>query len=114
MEIENRYVVLDVETNGLSSLRDDLLSISIYKPDDRKMYDRFLPLELAKKVFTTHINGITKNDLKGTTPLKQKEVNELIQTFELDKRVILTFGSLDEKFIKNYFRRKNLYGFCRD
>lgn len=111
MEIENRYVVLDVETNGLSSLRDDLLSISIYKPDDRKMYDRFLPLELAKKVFTTHINGITKNDLKGTIPLKQKEVNELIQTFELDKRVILTFGSLDEKFIKNYFRRKNLYGF---
>lgn len=99
MEIENRYVVLDVETNGLSSLRDDLLSISIYKPDDGKMYDRFLPLELAKKVFTTHINGITKNDLKGATPLKQKEVNELIQTFELDKRVILTFGSLDEKFI---------------
>ena len=36
------YVVLDVETNGLSSLRDDLLSISIYKPDDKKTYDRFL------------------------------------------------------------------------
>lgn len=111
MEIENKYVVLDVETNGLSSLRDDLLSISIYKPDDGKLYDRFLPLELAKKVFTTHINGITKNDLKGATPLTQKEVNELIQTFELDKRVILTFGSLDEKFIKNYFKRKHLHGF---
>ena len=111
MEIENRYVVLDVETNGLSSVRDDLLSISIYRPDNGKMYNRFLPLELAQKVFTTRINGITKNDLKGVTPLNQKEVNELIQIFELDKRVILTFGSLDEKFIKNYFIRKRLYGF---
>lgn len=111
MKIENRYVVLDVETNGLSSWKHDLLSISIYKPDDGKMYDRFLPLELAKKVFTTHINGITKKDLKGATPLEQKEVNELIQTFELDKRVILTFSRFDEKFIKNYFIRKNLYGF---
>lgn len=111
MKIDNQYVVLDVETNGLSSLRHDLLSISIYKPDDGKKYDRFLPLELADKVFTTHINGITKNDLKGAVPLNQKEVNELIQVFELDKRVILTFGSLDERFIKNYFKRKHLYGF---
>ena len=111
MKIDNQYVVLDVETNGLSSLRHDLLSISIYKPDDGKKYDRFLPLELADKVFTTHINGITKNDLKGAVPLDQKEVNELIQVFELDKRVILTFGSLDERFIKNYFKRKHLYGF---
>lgn len=111
MEIEYKYVVLDVETNGLSSLKDDLLSISIYKPDDEELYNRFLPLELAEKVFTTYINGITKNDLKGALPLNQKEVNELIQKFELDKRIILTFGSIDEKFIKNYFKRKHLYGF---
>lgn len=88
-----------------------MLSISIYKPDDGKLYDRFLSLELAKKVLITHINGIKKSDLKGAVPLDPKEVNELIQTFELDKRVILTFGSLDEKFIKNYFKRKHLYGF---
>ena len=28
----NKYVVLDVETNGLNSTYDDLLSISIYDP----------------------------------------------------------------------------------
>lgn len=110
-EIEKQYVVLDVETNGLSSLRDDLLSISIYKPDEAKFYNRLLPLELSNKVLTTKINGIKKKDLKGALPLSQEEVDEMIRIFELDKRIILTYGSLDERFIKNYFKRKNLYGY---
>ena len=53
------YVVFDVETNGLKSKQDDLLSISFYKPDDGKEYSKFLPLELNRKIVTTHINGIT-------------------------------------------------------
>lgn len=72
MELESKYVVLDVETNGLSSLRDDLLSISIYKPDDGKLYDHFLTLELAKEVLTTRINGIKKSDLKGVCSIRPK------------------------------------------
>ena len=66
-----KYVVLDVETNGLSSLNDDLLSISIYQPDTQKLYNRFLPLELYIDVWTTPINGITKKDLKDAVPLSQ-------------------------------------------
>lgn len=31
-----KYFVLDVETNGLSSLKDDLLSTSIFKPNNNK------------------------------------------------------------------------------
>lgn len=106
-----KYVVLDVETNGLSGKNDDLLSISIYKPDDGKSYDRFLPLELAKNVFTTQYNGIRKKDLKGKKPLSQEEVDELFEKFELSNRTILHYGSLDERFIKAYFKRHNLRGY---
>ena len=100
------YVVLDVETNGLSSLKHDLLSISIYKPDDNKTYDRFLPLELNSFVKTYWINGIDEDMLSDKTPLTQEEFDELVNDFELDRRTILTYGSIDEKFIKNYLKRK--------
>lgn len=109
--IEKKYVVLDVETNGLSSLNCDLLSISIYKPDNEKIYDRLLPLELNSDVYTTYINGIKKKDLKNAKELTQKDVDNVIKEFELDKRTILTYGNLDERFIKNYFKRKKLKGF---
>lgn len=106
----SKYVVLDVETNGLSSIRDDLLSISIYKPDTGETYNRFLPLELNLKVETTEINGIKTEDLIGLLPLSQDEVDEIIEVFELKKRIILTYGNIDKKFIVKYFQRHNLNG----
>lgn len=95
----SKYVVLDVETNGLSSVRDDLLSISIFKPDTGETYNRFLPLEMNSSVNTTHINGIKAKDLRGLLPLSQDEVDEIIRVFELKTRTILTYGRLDEKFV---------------
>lgn len=107
------YVVLDVETNGLKSKEDDLLSISLYKPDDEREYDRFLPLDLNRDVFTTGVNGITKSDLKGKRHLAQDEVDELFEGFELDRRTILHYGSLDVRFVRDYFARHGLDGFDR-
>lgn len=105
-----KYVVLDVETNGLSSKENDLLSISIYKPDDGKMYNRFLPLELNTEVWTTIYNGITDDMLEDKLPLTQEEFDNLVIDYELDKRIILIYGNLDKPFIMNYLLRKKIKG----
>ena len=85
----NKYVVLDVETNGLNSTYDDLLSISIYDPSTNKMYNRFLPLELNKYVFTTDINGITDEMLDNKEHITQEEFDKLIDDFKLHEKIIL-------------------------
>ena len=56
-----KYVVLDVETNGISSKEYDLLSVTFFRPDNGEIYNRFLPLELNERVYTTKINGIKKS-----------------------------------------------------
>lgn len=67
----SEYVVLDVETNGLKSKEHDLLSLSIFKPDDNKEFDRLFPLDLNDEVPSriTAINGITDKDLRGLNHL---------------------------------------------
>lgn len=107
------YVVFDVETNGLKSKRDDLLSISFYKPDGGKEYNRFLPLELNRRIVTTHINGITEKDLVGATALTQNEFNHIVEEFELEKRTILIYAgrNFDGRFLAEYMKRHRISGF---
>ena len=109
-----RYLVLDVETNGLKATEDDLLSISLYKPDDGRLFDRFLPLEKQDELNprAAAIHGIRKNDLRGKKPLSQEEVNDLMDDFEMRERTILTFGGrgFDERFLRQYFADHGLTG----
>ena len=105
------YLVLDVETNGLRYVRDDLLSVSLYKPDDGKIFTRLLPLEKQTEVRTTKYNGIVKKDLKNAKALTQEELDRLFEEYELDKRTVLTYSELDKNFLKEYFKRKKLQGF---
>ena len=106
----NKYVVLDVETNGLNSTYDDLLSISIYDPSTNKMYNRFLPLELNKYVFTTDINGITDEMLDNKEHITQEEFDKLIDDFKLHEKTIFTYGRIDKTFINAYCKRHKISG----
>lgn len=105
-----KYVVIDVETNGLSSKKDDLLSISLYRPDNQDTYTRFLPLERNLRIKTSRINGITQKDLMGKKALTQAEVDSLTTRFELKTRIVLQYSNLDGTFLRKYFSRHGLTG----
>lgn len=107
----SKYVVIDVETNGLSSKEHDLLSIALYRPDNGDLFEKFLPLELNSEVFTTEINGITEDTLLDALHLTQADVDDLFKRFDLGSRTILHFGSIDPKFLNVYFYRHHLIGF---
>lgn len=107
------YVVLDVETNGLSKKYDDLLSISIYDPFKRVCYNRFLPLDMQPSVATTDINGITDEALAGKLHINQEEADRILEFFNLEKRTLLVYGpdDFDSLFVQNYLSRHGITGF---
>ena len=109
---KSKYVVLDVETNGLN-LMYDLLSISFYMPDSGKTFERFLPLEKNIIVYpeASKVNGITKEMLKDKKPLTQEEWDKIVEDFELKTREILHFGKIDPSFLKDYFKNHKIKGF---
>jgi DNA polymerase III epsilon subunit-like protein len=113
----SEYVVLDVETNGLDVEADDLLSVSVYVPDEGRTYDRFLPLEMnaALDPGATRVNGITPADLAGKGPITQAEVDDLLVGWHLGDRTVLTFSGngFDEHFLRCYMERHGLVGYER-
>lgn len=111
---KSKYVVLDVETNGLN-LAYDLLSISLYLPDTNKKYERYLPLEKNKflNLEACKINGITEDKIKDKKPITQEEWDLLVDEYELYKREILHFGTIDPTFIKEYLKRHKIKDFSK-
>lgn len=105
------YLVLDVETNGLNSNKDDLLSLTIYDPHSENLFNKFLPLHLNYDVYTTQFNGITKDTLKEATHLTQEEVTRLIYDFDIKNKTVLIYGNLDKPFLEAYLKRHKLKGF---
>ena len=85
----DKYVVFDVETNGLRKVNDDLIGLSIFDPTTGICYNRLLPLDLQPTVLTGWINGITDDQLATIPHMSQKEVSKIIDFFNLKNRILL-------------------------
>lgn len=114
-QYKNKYVVIDVETNGFRKLNDDLLSLSIYDPFSGVCYNRYFPLDLQPLVLTTFVHGITDENLERFTHWTQEEIEKIIDYFDLRNATILSYsggkGTFDSDFIVNYCKRHQLSGF---
>ena len=112
MDKKIKYLVLDIETTGLDPLVDDVIQICIFENDNNK-YVRYLPLEKKKTNTAIDINHISNNTLKAKMPLTQKDVDEIIEKFDVrNKLVVIWTGKnlFDRLFLEIYFKEHNLTG----
>ena len=114
-DLKNKYLVFDVETNGLRKANDDLLSLSIYDPTSGVCYNRFFPLDLQPLILTGNIHGITDETLAGASHMTQEEYDWLNDYFHLEDRILLSYsggkGEFDSAFVQNYCKRHGIVGF---
>ncbi len=115
IEFSKKFVVLDLETNGIRKSVDDVLSLSIYDPSTGICYNRFLPLHMQPLVLTGWIHHITSESLEKETHMDQEEFDNLTEFFDLKNKTILVFsggkGNFDPVFLYNYLKRHNVCGF---
>ena len=113
--LKNKYIVFDVETNGIRRKNDDLLSISIYDPTTGLCYNRFFPLQLQPLILNTFFHGISDQTLEGSTHITQGELNQIMDYFQLRDKILLSFsggkGFFDRDFFANYCKRQQVKGF---
>ncbi len=114
-ELGSKYLVFDVETNGTRKSNDDLLSLSIFDPSTGICYNRYFPLDLQPLILTSFIHGITDKTLADATHITQDELNQLINYFNINDRIMLSYsggqGAFDSVFFDNYCKRHGLTGF---
>lgn len=97
------FVAIDVETTGLSPIKNELIEISAIKYKGNKKIGAFTTLIKPKEripYYITNITGIT-NEMVKNSPFVEEVMPNLIE-FIGNNPIVAHNANFDYKFIQNY------------
>lgn len=97
------FVVIDVETTGLSPFANELIEVSAIRYEGEKKIEVYSTLIKPKQsipYYITNITGIT-NDMVRNSPMVEEVMPELIE-FVGESPIVAHNANFDYKFIQNY------------
>jgi DNA polymerase III subunit alpha, Gram-positive type len=100
------YVIFDLETTGLESLRDEIIEIGAIKIENREVKDVFNKLVKPEKLVSSHITeltGISQEMLENEPPIKP--VLAQFMEFIGDNILIAHNAEFDSGFIKTQLKK---------
>lgn len=103
IENSNIFVAIDVETTGLSPIKNELIEVSAIRYNGNEKIDTFSTLIKPKEripYYITNITGIT-NEMVENSP-KVSEVMEKLVEFIGNSPIVAHNANFDYSFIQNY------------
>lgn len=103
---ENIYVAVDVETTGLSPIRNELIEISAIKYQANRKIDVFSTLVKPKETipyYITRLTGIT-NEMVEDCPEVEEVMPDLIE-FIGDYPIVAHNANFDYSFLQQYSKQ---------
>ena len=103
IENSNIFVAIDVETTGLSPIKNELIEVSAIRYNGNEKIDTFSTLIKPKEripYYITNITGIT-NEMVENSP-EVSEVMEKLVEFIGNSPIVAHNANFDYSFIQNY------------
>ncbi len=107
---QNSYIVIDIETTGLSHLSDEIIELGALRVEDGKIQEEFVSLIQCKKKIpevVEKLTGITEKEIMKNGRKLNIVLQEFLK-FVSDYQLVCHNVSFDFNFIQSACRREGL------